>query len=154
MSLPNANLRSSSYFIAETQARCAQCRRPARVLAIGLPPGHEILVDDEWQNVDANAFIFHVTALPDPVSRLLLKRSAAFHQTGSDDSTESPWINHCPHCASVFSGDELHCEPGGFMPNSIDEAQAISLLQVEQPFSVFAAGYALDPEYFTSMRRC
>ena len=154
MQLPNANIRSSSYLIAETQVQCAQCGRACRVLALGLSPGHEILVDDEWQNVDANAFIFHVTALPDPVSRLLFERSAAFHQTSSDDRSEAPWVNHCGRCAVVFSDDELHCEPGGFMPNSIREAQAISLLQVEQPFSASAAGYALDPEYFASMRRC
>jgi hypothetical protein len=153
MQLPNANVRASSYLIAETQVHCAQCSRACRVLALGLPPGHEILVDDEWQNVDANAFIFHVTALPESVSRLLLERSAAFHQTSSDDRSEVPWVNHCARCASVFSDDELHCEPGGFMPNSIDEAQAISVSQVEQPFSAFAAGYALDPEHFASMRR-
>jgi hypothetical protein len=39
------------------------------------------------------------------------------------------------------------------MPSSTREAQAISLTKVEQPFSAFAAGYALDPEFFASMRR-
>ena len=52
----------------------------------------------------------------------------------------------------VFSEDELHCEPGGFMPSDALEAQGISLTQVEQPFSACAAGYALDPEFFAAMR--
>jgi hypothetical protein len=153
MQLPDANIRSSSYYIAETQWRCAQCRRFVRVLALGLAAGHETLVDDDWQKVDANAFIFHIAALPDAVSRLLLGRSAAFRQTSSNEAAESPWANHCPRCATVISDDELHCEPGGFMPDSIEEAHAISLTKVDQAFSAIAAGYALDPEFFASMRR-
>jgi hypothetical protein len=152
MQPPDANVRSSSYFIAEMQVRCAQCGQPCRVLALSLPPNHETLDDGEWQKVDANAFIFHVAALPDAVSRLLLDRSPDFHQTCSDDTSESCWANHCPHCAGVFSDDELHCEPGGFMPSDPVEAQAISLTLVRQAFSAPAAGYALEPEFFASMR--
>jgi hypothetical protein len=152
MQLPNANIRSSSYLIAETQVQCAQCSRTARVLALALPPNHETLTDGEWQKVDANAFIFYVGGLPDAVSRPLLGRSTNFHQIGGADPAESHWANHCPHCAGVFSDDQLHCEPGGFMPGSTREAQAISLTKVEQAFSAFAAGYALEPEFFASMR--
>jgi hypothetical protein len=152
MQLANANIRSSSYYVAETQTQCACCRRSVRVLALGLPRGHQILVDEEWQDVDANAFIFHIAALPEPVSRFLLERCAAFHQIDGDDPAESHWTNHCPRCATVFSDDELHCEPGGFMPDSIEEAQAIWLSKVDKAFSAFAAGYALDPEFFAAMR--
>jgi hypothetical protein len=153
MQLPNANIRSSSYFIAETQVQCAQCSRPARVLGIGLPQNHESLTDGEWQTVEASAFIFYVGGLPDAVARLLAEYSAEFHLTARTDPAESHWANHCPHCAAVFSDDELHCEPGGFMPSTTLEAQAISLTKVEQAFSAFASGYALDPEFFASMRR-
>jgi hypothetical protein len=152
MQLPDANLRSSSYFIAEMQARCTQCGEPCRVLALSLPPNHEILDDGEWHRVEANAFIFHVAGLPDAVSRLLLDRSSDFRQVCSDDPSESFWANRCPHCATVFSDDQLHCEPGGFMPSDVLEAQAISLTLVRQAFSAFAAGYALEPEFFASMR--
>jgi hypothetical protein len=153
MQLPDANLRSSSYLTAETQVQCTQCSRPARVLAIALPPNHESLTDGEWQTVDANAFIFYVSGLSDAVSRLLAEHSAEFRRTSGTDPAESHWANHCPNCAGVFSDDELHCEPGGFMPSSTLEAQAISLTEVEQAFSAFAAGYALEPEFFASMRR-
>jgi hypothetical protein len=152
MQPPSANVRSTSYYIAEMQSQCAQCRRYVRVLALGLPRGHETRIDGEWQTVDANAFIFHVAALPDPVSRLLLERSAAFQETAGDDRAESFWANHCPRCARLFSEDELHCEPGGFMPSSAEEAQAISLTKVGQAFSASAAGYSLEPEFFASMR--
>ncbi len=152
MQLLDANVRSSSYFIAKKEMRCAQCGQPCRVFALCLPPNHETLVEDEWQTVDANAFIFHVVGLSDSVSRLLFDRTTDFHQTRGDDSSESCWANHCPHCAGVFSEDELHCEPGGFMPSDALEAQGISLTKVEQAFSACAAGYALDPEFFASMR--
>jgi hypothetical protein len=153
MQLPDANVRSSGYLIAEMQARCPQCSRPCRVLALALPPMHETLADGEWQKVDANAFIFYVASLPDPVSQLLRERSVNFIQTCGDDPAESHWANRCAHCAAVFSDDELHCEPGGFMPSDALGAQAISLTHVPMDFSAFAAGYALDPEFFASMRR-
>jgi hypothetical protein len=152
MQSTGANVRSSSYFIAETRVQCAQCGQPCRVLALGLPPSHETLVEDEWQIVDANAFIFHVAGLPDAVSRHLCEQSANFRQTRGDDSSESSWANHCPYCAAVFSDDELHCEPGGFMPSNALEAQAISLTKVERNFRAVAAGYALEPEFFAWMR--
>jgi hypothetical protein len=152
MSIPSANIRSSSYYVAETQARCAQCGGYCRVLGLALPLNHETLDDGEWQKLEANAFIFHIAGLPDAVSRHLLEHSAGFHQTFGDDPSESFWANHCPHCASVISDDELHCEPGGFMPSDALEAQAISLTHVQQAFSALAAGYALEPEFFASMR--
>jgi hypothetical protein len=151
MSLPDANIRSSSYFIAETQAHCAHCGRLARVLAIALPPDHEMLVDDEWEQVDASAFIFYVGSLPEVVSALLVERSPEFRQTHAVNPPESFWANHCPHCEAVFSDDQLHCEPGGFMPTSVSEAQAVSLSHIQHEFSALAAGYALEPEFFASM---
>jgi hypothetical protein len=153
MQLPGANLRSSSYFIAERQVRCSNCGRGTRVLALGLPPSHEILVDGDWQAVDANAFIFFIAGLPEAVSRRVFERLQGFHQIGGDDPEHSRWVNHCPHCASVLSDDELHCEPGGFMPSSARDAQAISLTYVPHEFSALVAGYTLDPEFFAAMRR-
>ena len=149
----DANIRCTSFYIAETQLLCPRCRCLLRVLALGLPPGHEMRVDDDWQSVDANAFIFHVTTLPEAVGRLLLERSAAFHPIDGDDPGEALWANHCPRCAAVFADEELHCEPGGFMPESVAEAQGISLTKIDHDFKAFAAGYALDPEFFASMRR-
>jgi hypothetical protein len=151
MPLPGANIRSSSYYVAETHARCAQCGHTCRVLGLALPPNHETLDDGEWQKVEANAFIFYIAWLPDAVSRHLLEFSAGFHQTCGDEPSESFWANHCPHCASVVSDDDLHCEPGGFMPSDALEAQAISLTRVQQAFSALAAGYALEPEFFAAM---
>jgi hypothetical protein len=153
MQVPNANIRSSSYYIAEMQARCAKCGRQTRVLALAVPPDHEVQVDGEWQNVDANAFIFYVTELPDAVSRHLFERSPAFRVQRRQDPDDAHWGNHCEHCAEPFSDEELHCEPGGFMPSRALDAEAISLSRIDEGFSASAAGYALAPEFFASMRR-
>lgn len=152
MQLPEANIRSSSYLVAEMQARCPQCSRLCRVIALALPPNHETLEEGEWQKVDANAFIFFIASLPQAISQLLLERCAGFRQACAADSAQCTWANHCPHCARMFSDDELYCEPGSFMPSDTLEAQAILLTLVEQPFSALAAGYALEPEFFASMR--
>jgi hypothetical protein len=153
MQVPNANIRSPSYYIAEMQARCAKCGRQSRVLALAVPPNHEIQVDGEWQSVDGDAFIFYVAELPDAVSRHLYERSPAFRLQGGQDPADSHWINHCEHCAEPFSDDELHCEPGGFMPSRVEEAEAILLARIDEGFSASAAGYAPAPEFFESMRR-
>jgi hypothetical protein len=152
MPVSAANIRSSSYYVAETHVRCAQCGEACRVLGLALPPNHETLDDGEWQKVEANAFIFYIAGLPDAVSRHLLEHSAGFHRTHGDDPSESSWANHCSRCASVLSDDELHCEPGGFMPSDALEARAISLTRVRQAFTALASGYALEPEFFASMR--
>jgi hypothetical protein len=153
MQVPNANVRSSGYYIVETQARCASCGRQALVLALAVPTSHEIQVDGEWQDAEGNALIFDVAELPDAVSRHLLLRSTAFRLHCGQDLADTRWLNHCDHCGEPFSDDELHCEPGGFMPSSEAEAQGIFLSRIEEDFSACAAGYALEPEFFALLRR-
>jgi hypothetical protein len=153
VTLPEANFRSSGYYIAETRTRCAHCGQETRVLALALPPNHEMLVEDEWQFVDAAAFVFHVTALPESVQRELNQLSNAFRPASGADAPKPLWANHCEHCGALVSDDELHCEPGGFMPSDSGQAPAIVLLAVPQLFSAVAAGYASDPEFFVFMRK-
>jgi hypothetical protein len=153
MQLPDANIRSSSYCIAETSVQCRSCGQWTRVLALALPTSHEILIDDEWQAADASAFLFHVTELPEDVRRELLQTSPFFRLTRGTDASDPCWANHCERCDAMVSDDELHCEPGNFMPRQEDEAQGISLLAIPQAFRAVAAGYAADPEFFVHMRK-
>ena len=150
---PDVNIRSSSYYIAETSAQCMHCGRSTRVFALGLPPGHEMLVEDEWRAVAVDAFIFHVTALTSSVRRELTRFCSSFRPASGTDASTSYWANHCEHCELALSDDELHGEPGGFMPGTPDEAEAILLLAVLQPCSAMAAGHAPDPAFFSSMRQ-
>jgi hypothetical protein len=153
MQLPDANIRSSSYYIAQTTAQCAACDQWTRVLALALPAAHEILIEDDWQVADVSAFLFHVSEVPEGVRRQLLQISALFRLARGADTPDPYWANHCEHCDAPVSDDELHCEPGGFMPGSADEAQTISLLAIPQAFQAVAAGYAVDPAFFVQMRK-
>jgi hypothetical protein len=152
MQVPDANIRSPSYYIAETEAQCLSCDRWTRVLALTLPAPHQILIEDEWQPADVSAFLFYVTELPEEV-RHLLQASSFYRLSRVEDASDPCWANHCEHCDALVSDDELHCEPGGFMPGHADEAQAISLIEVRQAFRAVAAGYAVDPDFFVHMRK-
>jgi hypothetical protein len=153
MQVANANIRSSSYCIAEMQARCAKCGLQARVLALAVPPNHEILVEGEWQNVAGSALIFYVAELPDAVSRHLFEHSPTFLLQRGQDPADTQWVNHCEHCGQPFSDDELHCEPGGFMPSRVEDAEAISFSRIDEGFSASAAGYAFAPEFLARLRK-
>jgi hypothetical protein len=152
MQLPDANIRSSGYYIAQMMVQCRSCGQRTVVLALALPAPHEILIEDEWQSADVSAFLFHITELPEEVRRAL-QTSSCFRLTSGADASDPYWANHCEHCAALVSDDELHCEPGGFMPGNTEEAQTISLIEVRQAFRAVAAGYAVDPEFFVHMRK-
>jgi hypothetical protein len=153
MQLRNANLRSSSYCIAHAHALCESCGQPSRVIALALPPGHESRIDGIWQRAEANAFVFYVAELASPVSRLLYQAAPLFSRKWGEGQLNPYWANHCEHCGSMFDDDALHCEPGGFMLTQPAEAEALLLCHVAAEFSADAAGYALDPEYFSLIRK-
>jgi hypothetical protein len=147
MQVPDANIRSSGYYIAETSVQCLSCDQWTRVLALAVPAPHEVLIEDEWQPADVGAFLFYVTELPEEV-RHLLQTSGFFRLSRMEDASEPCWANRCERCDAPVSDDLLHCEPGGFMPGHADEAQTISLMEVRQAFRAVAAGYAVHPEFF------
>jgi hypothetical protein len=152
MQVPDANIRSSSYYIAETSVQCPSCDQWTCVLALALPAPHEILIEDEWQAANVSAFLFYVTELPEEVRRRL-QTSSFFRLSRVEDASDPCWANHCEHCDAPVSEDELHCEPGGFMPGDAQGAQDISLLAIAEPFRAVAAGYAVDPEFFVHIAK-
>ena len=153
MQVPDANVRSSSYYIAQTSVQCLSCDQWTRVLALALPAPHEVLIEGEWQPANVSAFLFYVTELPEEVRYLLTQISSFFRLIRVEDASEPCWANHCEHCDALVGDDDLHCEPGGFMPGHAGEAQAISLFEVRQAFRAVAAGYAADPEFFVHIRK-
>jgi hypothetical protein len=153
MQLTNANLRSAGYYLAHARALCGHCNESSHVVALALPEGHEAWVDDCWQRAEANAFIFNVAELSAPVSRRLAQIAPHFSRKQGESRRTPYWVNRCEHCGSMFGDDALHCEPGGFMPTQPSEAQAIELFCVEEQLIADAAGYALDPEFFSLIGR-
>jgi hypothetical protein len=148
---------SRSYYIARTSVQCGNCGRTTTVLALALPPDHETLnvdaEDADWQIAGADAFLFHVTDLSPFVQRRLLELSQTHRRISNGSGSKLGWANHCEHCGSAIDDQDLHCEPGGFMPMSEADAANIELTHIEEMFEAAAAGYALDPEFFSFMRK-
>jgi hypothetical protein len=166
--LPDANIRSSTYYVASTEARCWYCGSSTRLLALAVPCQHETLdadtatdagecdepAPDAWQRANINAFLFYVERLPDDVERRLTRLSQYFRLAHSTATLSSYWANHCEHCGTLLGDHEVHCEPNGaFMPSSETAAANIQLLQIHAPFEAAAVGYAPEPEFFGCMRR-
>lgn len=149
----SANFRSSGFYLAQCHALCAGCGQLSRVVALALPVGHQALVEGRWQCAEANAFIFFIAELPGPIRRRLTRMAPLFSRKQGEGSRNPYWANHCEHCGEVFSDDELHCEPGAFMPMGSSEAQAIALDHLPEEFSADAAGYAFDPQFFELLFR-
>jgi hypothetical protein len=159
--LADANVRAPGYFVLRADAPCRHCGRSTALLALGVPPDHETfeLPEDAegagtWQHAGANALLFFVQELPDSVRRRLSELSQSFRPAHGAARLNSYWANHCEHCRAPFGDQELHCEPeGAFMPASERAAAALRLLPIPEPFEAVAAGYSLEPEFFSCMRR-
>lgn len=180
-SLSDANLRSPTYYVAQTHAACRNCGLSTRLLALALPRMHETLEEwpsaveaepdgvaadgvaadgvapggsaaDNWQHADVDAFLFYVEQLPDRVQRHLRQISPGYRQARSAATQSVYWVNHCEHCGALLDDYELHCEPeGAFMPCSEAEAGKIYLMQILEPIEALAAGYSPDPVFFGLM---
>jgi hypothetical protein len=166
----DANVRSQTFYVARSNARCWHCGEATRLIALAVPQNHEILhadadadaeadnrdqpAPDAWQRVNADAFLFYVDYLPDGVRDQLKQISPSFRMAYSAVTLNSYWANHCEHCGTLLDDHDLHCEPeGAFMPVSESAATAIQLSSVQAPFEAAAAGYALAPEFFRFMHR-
>jgi hypothetical protein len=160
--LANANLRAALYFIARTRAACPHCGAATMLTALALGLGHEIRDDEtdadetgDWQPVEANALCFYVAAVSLLVYRRLRRDAPNFRFVSDETTGTSYWANHCQHCSSLISDDELHGEPGshGFVLCSEAHAAKVVLIEVHEPFEASAGGYALEPEFFDFMQR-
>ena len=165
--LADANVRSETYYIARTDARCWHCGLSTRVLALAMPHDHETLDGDTrtdadcgdhaseaWQRADVNAMLFYVERLSEVVQDRLNRISQFFRLAHSASTLNSYWANHCERCGTLLGDHELHCEPeGAFMPSSEAAAANIQLQQIQEPFEAVAAGYEFEPEFFDHMRK-
>ena len=53
--LPDATIRSQTYYVARADTQCRQCDMPIRLLALVVPNGHETLEPDPPADADADA---------------------------------------------------------------------------------------------------
>lgn len=146
--LPEANLRSPTYFVARTKAKCWHCGLSTRLLALAVPRTHETL-DGDWQRANVDAFLFYVEQLSHDVQLRLRQIAPGFRPAQSEATQSSYWANHCEHCGELLEDHELHCEPeGAFVPSSEAAATQIHLLRIPEPIEAVMAGYSPDPAFF------
>lgn len=151
--LPDANVRSPTYYIARTTMCCPHCGVATLLLGLAVPPGHETLQVDAdapcaRQRESVNALLFYIESLAKEVQDRVHAWSR-FYRVGFDAGANSSyWANHCEHCGAMLGDHELYCEPeGAFLPCSATAATLVRLTHVPEPFSAAAAGYACDPEF-------
>jgi hypothetical protein len=155
--------RSATYFIAHRSVKCRHCRAATRVAAVLLPANHEALADDEdaanratngvWQTVPVPALIFGLGMLPKSAETHLRNAAPGFGWNTPEMPNDAFWSNYCEHCGTVFDDEALHCEPGdSFVPMNEADGAKISLVEIGEPFEVFAYGYSLDSLYLPVKR--
>ena len=156
--------RSASYFIAHRSVKCRHCKASTRVAAVVLPANHEALADDEdeanqettavWQTVPAPALIFGLGVLPKSAETHLRRLAPGFGWNTQEMPNDPFWSNYCEHCGTSLDDEALHCEPGdSFVPMNEAEGAEITLVEIAEPFEVFAHGYSLDSLYLPFKRR-
>lgn len=159
----DCNVRACRYLIAQTVGTCPRCHRATRLVALGLPAGHEISEPDDdapdgagagdtWVVADHMALLFHVVHLSEHVPPRVAERSGAYRRDAALAGAESCWANHCEHCGAPFDDQDLFCEPGGaFLPVSEIAARRIRWQLVDEAIAAAAGGYAPEPAFLAPM---
>jgi len=155
---PDVNIRSPSYFIARSWATCGKCRKRTTVVALAVPPGHEVFdaeaEDHAWQVSVHNAFLFHIDYLSAGIRRRMDDWTPMFQRGPSETDGGPGFSNHCERCGCRLEDDGLFCEPeAAFFPVSDAMAKTILLTPVNEPFRALVGGYCPEPEFFDAISR-
>lgn len=140
--VPEIEIRSHSYSIAQTETACWKCNELTRVYGFVLPVGHQTVEQDEegaaewyWYEHDSSAMVLYVTDLS-PIAVARLKDITLHYYVDFSKTTSSSyWMNHCEHCGMKQGDFAMYCEPGGaFFPMDEKAASRITLQAVHEPF--------------------
>ncbi|MDN2677946.1 DUF5710 domain-containing protein [Janthinobacterium sp. SUN033] len=138
--VPDVNIRSQRYGIAQTETVCWKCDELTRVYGFVLPPGHQTVEQDEdgvdeWYEHDSSAMALYVTDLPPTVIARLKPITRHYYVDFSKTTNSSYWMNHCENCGMKQGDFAIYCEPGGaFFPMDEYATSKISLQSVHEPF--------------------
>jgi len=154
------NIRAPRYFLATATRDCWCCAAFTRVVAIVLPGGHEVLyveddpADDYWQLAEEPTVLSYVEDLAAPVAARLRALSPHYRVDFSQTVQSFYWINHCEQCA-VKLGDFDTVEEYGaaFSPITTEQAAAIHLEEVVEPFSACCGSYTEGLEWFADAQQ-
>ena len=151
------NVRSRHYFILRTSKTCWKCDAPTEVFAFALPESHQTLefdddADDDaegtWEQMDIAALPHYIEYLAGEVRNRIGALTPHYRVDFSQTTQSWYWMNHCQHCG-VKQGDyELFCEPDvAFLPMTDENAEAIQIEEILEPFEALATGFSYDPEF-------
>ncbi|MDC9606911.1 DUF5710 domain-containing protein [Xenorhabdus griffiniae] len=148
--LPFYNVHAEFWYLAQTRTSCPHCHQPTTVTAFMLPAGHQRLEadnDDEpgtevgYTEQDSPAFLFYLADIPTLVRSVLPGFHHTLRKAVNQRLRRQHWINHCEHCGAQQDDTDLFAEAGGaFFPTSKEQAAAIQLHRIDQPF----VGYCED----------
>jgi hypothetical protein len=153
----NINLRSASYFIAQSMRTCWHCDRDTHVFSFLLPRGHHARQDTDnsadWEPQDSEAIIYYVTQIPASAQAQMQSVTAYYRNDFSKTTQSFYWMNHCEHCGMKQGDFELFEEfDTPFCPINPQDASRILLRSVGEAFEASAASIAYEPGFFERMR--
>ncbi|REF26441.1 hypothetical protein BDD26_1084 [Xenorhabdus cabanillasii] len=148
--LPFYNVHAEYWYLAQTQTTCPHCQGNTIATAFMLPAGHQLLEVDsndkpdteiDYTEQDRPAFLFYLADLPTLVRSVLPGFHHRLRKVVNQPLQRQHWINHCEHCDVQQDDTELFAEiNGAFFPASKEQAAAIQLHRIDQPF----VGYCED----------
>jgi hypothetical protein len=155
------NVRSPSYFFAQSLRVCWRCMTETWVYGFALPAGYETLyvaddpLDDAWERQDDPGFIYYVEYLTPSVGFTVCAQTSNY-RFGFDATSESYyWVSYCDGCAAALDDSESFCEPGiAFSPTTDLDAAHVALRHVNEPFAASCLGQSFGIELFDKMYRC
>lgn len=158
---PAPNIRAPSYYLAASSSCCWRCRRPSRVHGFILPASHETRDEDArpgdpaWAPGEEPTLLCYLEWLAPPVAARLAALTPHYRVALGSRRGPRYWMNHCELCGAGLDDHEIYCEPGaGFLAFTLEDAQRISLMLVDQPFGGCCGSYSIGVTLFEEMRHC
>lgn len=159
--VPDTNVRASSYYVLQAPHVCKQCGQAMPVFALAVPPGYESTEADSeldesedslglapgdfhdwlfrpeaWQTIPGPALLSQVYMLSADVALTLQSLAPALRQ---DATQQEQWTNFCEHCGSAVWEGGLYPTPGQpFCPKDDAAAAQITVHSVDAPFDGYA----------------
>jgi hypothetical protein len=105
--------------------------------------------DDEWELAAEPTVLSYVEDFAEAVAAQLWRRASHYRVAFSQTTQSFYWMNHCEHCAAKLGDFDTFSTPGvAFTPITLDEAAAICLEEIAEPFAAWCGRYSCGLEWF------
>ncbi|EQD38077.1 DNA primase, partial [mine drainage metagenome] len=109
---------------------------------------------DGWQFIEKPTLLSYIRCLPTEIAGRLRTLAPLYRIEFSQTTEDFYWMNHCEHCGAKqgdFDTIEEHGAP--FNPATAQEAAAILLRQIPEPFSASCGGHTCGVKLFEFMQK-